>query len=48
MITARYIESEEEVRLYKDNGDYWPIKFDDKELAYRFVKFINTVVKEKE
>jgi len=41
-ITARYIASLEEVRLYKDNGHYWPIKFKgDPECAKGFIEFMN-------
>lgn len=41
-ITAKHIESLEEVRLYHNNGHYWPVKFKgDAECAKGFVKFVN-------
>ena len=41
-LTARYVGNLEEVRLYKDNGHYWPVKFKgDAECAKGFVKFVN-------
>ncbi len=43
MITARYIPSLNEIRLYKPDGMYWPIKlkkFLDEEEIEGFVKFV--------
>lgn len=41
-ITAKYLPHLEEVRLYQDNGHYWPVRFkNDAECAKGFVRFIN-------
>jgi hypothetical protein len=42
MITARYIASLQEVRLYKDDGRYWPLKFENQPEAERFVAFVES------
>lgn len=45
MITAVELEEHGEIRLYKDNGDYWPIKAicidKDYALVLKFIEFIN-------
>ncbi len=43
-VTARYIESLKEVRLYHDDGHYWPLKFTEPEEAESFVRFVNETI----
>jgi len=45
-ITPQHVPSCKEVRLYQDNGMYWPIRFDDDDEAQRFVKFLKSEVEQ--